>query len=123
MVMADHEAVVSVRCSTAEREQTSALLHAAVGEGRLTLDEVEDRLQQVYAARYRHELAALTADLPGSPTSTGLTTAWQRFVADVTRLLGRIGVRRGALVVLLIAAAMLMMAAHGFGEHDFHGHG
>jgi hypothetical protein len=46
------------RCSDAERERTCAVLHAAAGDGRLTLDEVEVRLAGVYAARHRHELDA-----------------------------------------------------------------
>jgi hypothetical protein len=35
-----------------------------MGEGRLTLDEGEQRLTAVYQAVYRDDLAQLTADLP-----------------------------------------------------------
>jgi hypothetical protein len=53
------------RTSDTEREQVAAILRAAVGEGRLTLEEGDERLARTYAARYRDELAPLTADLPG----------------------------------------------------------
>ena len=53
-----------VRASDTEREQYAKMLRAAMTEGRLTLEEGEERLSQVYAARYRDELPPLTADLP-----------------------------------------------------------
>ena len=37
-----------------------------MGEGRLTLDEGEQRLIAVYQAVYQDDLARLTADLPGN---------------------------------------------------------
>ena len=53
-----------LRTSDTEREQVAEILRAAMAEGRLTLEEGEERLGQVYAAKYRDELAPLTADLP-----------------------------------------------------------
>jgi hypothetical protein len=53
-----------VRASDAEREQVAHILRTAMGEGRLTLDEGEQRLTAVYQAVYRDDLAQLTADLP-----------------------------------------------------------
>jgi hypothetical protein len=53
-----------IRTSDAEREQVAHILRTAMTEGRLTLDEGEERLAAVYAATYRDELAPLTADLP-----------------------------------------------------------
>src|SRR5689334_25136950 len=53
-----------VRASDQEREQYANMLRAGMTEGRLTLEEGEERLSQVYAARYRDELPPLTADLP-----------------------------------------------------------
>ena len=37
----------------------------AAGEGRLTLAEAEERLERLYATKFRHELAEFVADLPG----------------------------------------------------------
>jgi hypothetical protein len=53
-----------LRTSDTEREQVAEILRAAMTEGRLTLEEGEERLGQVYAAKFRDELAPLTADLP-----------------------------------------------------------
>ncbi|GAA2631833.1 DUF1707 domain-containing protein [Dactylosporangium fulvum] len=53
-----------VRASDGEREQYAQMVRAGMTEGRLTLEEGEERLSQVYAAKYRDELPPLTADLP-----------------------------------------------------------
>jgi hypothetical protein len=53
-----------VRASDADRERVAAILRGAAGQGLLTLDEVDQRLAAVYAARHVAELAPLTADLP-----------------------------------------------------------
>src|SRR3954468_16709877 len=55
-----------IRASDAEREQVAHILRTAMGEGRLTLDEGEERLTAVYQAVYRDDLEQLTADLPGN---------------------------------------------------------
>ena len=53
-----------IRASDADRERVAAVLRDAAGQGLLTLDEVDERLAQVYAATYVGDLAPLTADLP-----------------------------------------------------------
>lgn len=53
-----------LRASDRDREQVVAQLRDAVGEGTLTLAEAEERITAAYAARYRRDLAGLTADLP-----------------------------------------------------------
>ncbi|HEY8472034.1 MAG TPA: DUF1707 domain-containing protein [Natronosporangium sp.] len=55
---------VRVRASDAERERVVARLRDAIGEGRLTLSEGEERIAGAYAATYRDELPAFTTDLP-----------------------------------------------------------
>jgi hypothetical protein len=54
-----------IRASDDEREQIAHILRTAMTEGRLDLDEGEQRLATTYAATYRDELTPLTADLPG----------------------------------------------------------
>jgi hypothetical protein len=54
-----------VRASDSERELVIERLHRAVGNGRLTLEEFDERAAAAYAARTRGELADLTKDLPG----------------------------------------------------------
>jgi hypothetical protein len=53
-----------LRASYADRERATHTLKQAFAEGRLDQDELGERVSQVYASRYRGELAALTADLP-----------------------------------------------------------
>jgi hypothetical protein len=65
------EGPARVRASDAERETFVQVVQDAVGKGRLTLEEGEERLAQVYAARFRDELDPLVADLPEAPARTG----------------------------------------------------
>jgi len=53
-----------VRASDAEREEYARIVREAVGEGRLGLDEGDERLAKLYAAKYRDELSPLITDLP-----------------------------------------------------------
>ena len=53
-----------LRISDADRHQVAELLREAAGEGRLDIDELEERLEATYAAKTYGELVPLTADLP-----------------------------------------------------------
>jgi hypothetical protein len=55
-----------VRASNAEREKAVELLQRALGEGRITMAEFEERVAAAYAAKTRGDLDVLTADLPRS---------------------------------------------------------
>ena len=54
----------AVRIGDAERLRTAVALQDAAAAGRLTLDELDERLTVAAAARTAPELAALVADLP-----------------------------------------------------------
>ena len=53
-----------LRVSDADRETAVSRLRVAGGEGRLTLEELAERVELADAARTRGDLDALTADLP-----------------------------------------------------------
>ena len=53
--------------ATADRERTVGVIRAGFAEGRLSQDELDERVAQAYAARTYAELWALTADLPAGP--------------------------------------------------------
>ncbi|WP_431044205.1 DUF1707 SHOCT-like domain-containing protein [Streptomyces sp. P1-3] len=55
-----------LRASDAERERVADALRDAVAEGRLTMEEFEERLDAAYRARTHGELAPLVRDLPAS---------------------------------------------------------
>jgi Domain of unknown function (DUF1707) len=58
-----------LRAADADRERVAGLLRQAAAEGRLQLDELDERLSQVYAAKTYGELEPLLRDIPG--TSAG----------------------------------------------------
>lgn len=96
----EHNGPQRMRASDEEREQIAGQVRNAMTEGRLDLQEGEQRLAAVYAARYRDELAPLTADLPGGGRPPRTTEDQQRDV-DV-----RQGLRRHATVVVAVAAVL-----------------
>jgi hypothetical protein len=52
---------------SADRERAVGVLRAAFTEGRLTQDELDDRVEKAYAARTYGDLWTLIADLPAGP--------------------------------------------------------
>ena len=56
-----------LRASHADRDQVVELLRVAAGDGRLSAEELDGRLERALTARTYAELAALTADLPATP--------------------------------------------------------
>ncbi|MFI5063077.1 MAG: DUF1707 domain-containing protein, partial [Streptosporangiales bacterium] len=53
-----------LRVSDADREQAAEVLRTAAGDGRITIDELDERLEAAYGAKTYGDLAAVTADLP-----------------------------------------------------------
>jgi hypothetical protein len=53
-----------LRISDADRHRVAELLREAAGEGRLDIDELDERLEAAYAAKTYGDLVPLTADLP-----------------------------------------------------------
>jgi uncharacterized protein DUF1707 len=100
-----------MRTSDQEREQTAEILRAAMAEGRLSLQEGEERLGSVYAARFRDELAPLTADLPDGG---------RRALAETpqARLATRRSLRRHAgfvaSIALILTGLWVLSSAHFF---------
>ncbi|NED95414.1 DUF1707 domain-containing protein [Phytoactinopolyspora alkaliphila] len=62
-----------IRASDQERDETVERLSEHATTGRLTLAELEERIDRAYAATTRDELARLTADLP-APSSRPATS-------------------------------------------------
>ncbi|HEX3516153.1 MAG TPA: DUF1707 domain-containing protein [Trebonia sp.] len=54
----------NLRASDADRESVANVLREAAGDGRLTMDELDERLDAVYAAKTYAELEPITHDLP-----------------------------------------------------------
>jgi hypothetical protein len=53
-----------MRVSDSDREQAAEVLREAAGQGRISLDELDERLEAAYAAKTYADLATVTRDLP-----------------------------------------------------------
>ena len=60
------EDLPELRASDADRERVAEILRDAVAEGRLAMEEFDERLEATYRARTYGELEPLTADLPAA---------------------------------------------------------
>jgi DUF1707 SHOCT-like domain len=71
----------SMRASDADRDRAAEVLREAAAEGRLSLDELNERLDLIYAAKTYAELVPVTADLPsaGQDQRAGLATSASPF--------------------------------------------
>ena len=56
-----------LRASHADRDRVAELLRVAAGDGRLTAEELDERLEKALTARTYGELVALSRDLPAGP--------------------------------------------------------
>jgi TM2 domain-containing membrane protein YozV len=59
-----------LRCADAERESVAAMVRTAAVDGRLRLDEIDERMDAVFTARTHGELAAVIADIVPAPAPT-----------------------------------------------------
>ena len=71
-----------MRASNADRERVAQILHNAMSEGRITVDELEERLDAVYAAKTLAELEPPVADLPSVSAGTAVQPAATRALDD-----------------------------------------
>ena len=64
-----------IRISDDDRHRVAEVLRQAAGEGRLDLEELDERLEAAYAAKVYADLVPILADLPGShlPAVSGTT--------------------------------------------------
>jgi Domain of unknown function (DUF1707) len=72
-----------MRASDADRDRVLEMLREATGDGRLTADEFDERMEAALSSRTLGELAALTADLGPGPGGAGAATAQAE---DVVRI-------------------------------------
>ena len=103
-----------LRASDEQRERAAEDIREHFAAGRLTDEELSDRVQAAYAARTQGELNALLADLPKLPASPAQTRAEmvQRRAHLQRRLLQEAGGASGAF--LICTAIWLASGASGF---------
>jgi hypothetical protein len=109
--------------SDADREAAAERLRIGMGDGRLTVEELEQRLTAAYQARTRAELDLLVADLPSGPAPApqsagspvpvrpgGGGTGWVVSVMGRTRRTGRWRLARRCQVVNVMGRTVLDLA-------------
>jgi hypothetical protein len=87
-----------LRASDADRERIANVLREAAGDGRLTMAELDERLDAVYAAKTYAELEPITHDLPA--TGEGYVPAASSSVAVDPARFGAQGTSAGAVAIL-----------------------
>ena len=70
MPQASAHPATELRASDADRERVAEVLRDALAEGRLDMEEFEQRLEAVYQARTYGQLAPITQDLPSAGAAT-----------------------------------------------------
>jgi hypothetical protein len=106
-----------IRISDADREEVAARLREHFAEGRLSSDELDERISTVFAAKTYGDLRLVLTDLPGdeplagsviNPPHPGSSAAWTapRYVAYRRR-----GPRLFPLMLLALIAALVIPGA------------
>jgi hypothetical protein len=102
-----------LRISDADRHQVAELLREAAGEGRLEIDELDERLEATFAAKTYADLVPITVDLPVQPQAQAAVPARRAAPTSTTyetslALLGSAS-RKGAWLVPERHTAFAMM--------------
>jgi len=69
---------LNIRAADADRERIAERLRKAHAEGRLDMDEFQQRLEDCYGAKTLGELAALVRDLPRPESAEPRSRGWLR---------------------------------------------
>ncbi|MFJ3302641.1 DUF1707 domain-containing protein [Streptomyces sp. NPDC086549] len=93
-----------LRASDADRERVAEVLRDALAEGRLDMEEFEERLEATYKARTYGELTPVTRDLPGpaaaAPPAVSLRKEPVESGSWAGRIVGGEGSSTGAVAVM-----------------------
>lgn len=112
--------MTEIRASDADRERVARFLNRHFADGRLTVDELSERLESAFAARTLPELERLGRDLPGRTLgrrerrAQRTATARPRLVAAATvtwAVLQAVVLLVGALLMATCAVTMFVIGA------------
>ena len=70
----DKSALPEIRASHEDRDRIAEQLRVAAGDGRLTMEELDERLEKALNAKTGSELAVLVTDLPAARPGSALAT-------------------------------------------------
>lgn len=122
---ADPDEPMRLRISDTDRHAVAEVLREAAGEGRLDVEELEERLEATYAAKVYADLVPILADLPGTspfpntPAVRGRAApAYPVSMEDLPRYTGSLAImggqdRKGVWVVPSVHTAFTLMGGIG----------
>jgi hypothetical protein len=87
-----------MRVSNDDRERVARILHDSMAEGRLTVTELEERLDKVYAAKTFGELEPVVRDLPAGNQASAV--AVPQPAAPLTNRVGGRGTSSSAIAIM-----------------------
>ena len=104
-----------LRVSDEDRHKVAEILREAAGEGRIDLDELDERLEAAYAAKTYADLVPITVDLPAHETTSVPAKRREVMPASTTHnssiaVMGEC-VRRGAWLVPASHTAFSLMGS------------
>jgi hypothetical protein len=86
--------------SNDDRERVAQFLHNSMAEGRLTVSELEERLDKVYSAKTYGDLEPITRDLPAGHQPTALAVPAAQSAPIPTNRVGGRGTSSTAIAVM-----------------------
>ncbi|HEY1671706.1 MAG TPA: DUF1707 domain-containing protein [Streptosporangiaceae bacterium] len=99
-----------VRASDAERDSAAAALQEHFVQGRLTLDELQERLDSVLAARTHGQLDQIFSDMPRLPPQLVLPETAEPPVFPA---------RYAAVAIMIIVMAVWLVLAAWFSQRGY----
>ncbi|GGK93201.1 DUF1707 SHOCT-like domain-containing protein [Mangrovihabitans endophyticus] len=112
--------IQSMRAADADRHKVADQLKVALDEGRLSLNEYDDRVRDAYAARTYEELLTLVADLPKPGLSAAEVNA--RREAERKRAARRMPTALAVLWTIWLALAAVNVVVWGLVAVTTDGH-
>jgi hypothetical protein len=103
-----------VRASDAERDSAAAALQEHFVQGRMTLDELQERLHSVLSARTYGQLDDVLADMPKLPPQPAVPEPAEPPVFPA---------RYAAVAIMIIVMAVWLVLAAWFSQRGYYGYG
>jgi hypothetical protein len=99
--------------SDTDRESVAKALRQAYDEGRLTVDQLDDRLERAYAERHVNPLRLLVADIPLDGGARPLRSRGLGAVALRLAVCSVVGVVLGVICAVVVYCAVMTVAGAG----------